>query len=89
LGSALHTDFRRNSVLHPHVVLYEDDVSRLVLAGGKFPEETTDHVIEDPYEALASAASTGPTIRELNTDRGTEFFVSVKSDRPEATFGLF
>ena len=35
------------------------------------------------------AASWGLTIRELNTDRGTEFFVSVKSDRPEATPGRF
>ena len=88
-GSLLHTDFHRTSLHHPHVILYEDDASRMVLAGGEFPEENTDHAIEVLDEALAVAASWGLTIRELNTDRGAEFFVSVKSDRPEATPGRF
>ena len=88
-GSLLHTDFHRTSLLHPHVILYEDDASRMVLAGGEFAEESTDHAIEVLDEALAVAASWGLTIRELNTDRGTEFFVSAKSDRPEATPGRF
>ncbi|MHB8351194.1 MAG: transposase family protein [Thermoplasmata archaeon] len=88
-GSLLHTDYHRTSVNHPHVILYEDDASRMILAGGEFPEETTEHAIEVFEEALSVAASWGLTIRELNTDRGTEFFVSEKSDRPNPTPGRF
>jgi transposase InsO family protein len=88
-GSLLHTDFHRTSLDPPHVILYEDDASRMVLAGGEFAEQSTDHAIEVLEAALAMAASWGRTIREVNTDRGTEFFVSEKSDRPEPTAGCF
>jgi transposase InsO family protein len=40
-------------------------------------------------EALTVAASWGLTIRETNTDRGREFFVSDKSDRTESSPGRF
>lgn len=70
-GSLLHTAPQRTSLLRPHVILYEDDASRMVLAGGEFPEESTDHAIEVLDEARATAASSGLTIRQLNTDRGT------------------
>ena len=88
-GSLLHTDYHRTSLKHPHVILYEDDASRMILAGGEFPEETTAHAIEVLEAALAVAASWGLIIREVNTDRGAEFFVSVKSDRPEPSPGQF
>jgi putative transposase len=88
-GSLLHTDYHRTSVNHPHVILYEDDASRMVLSGGEFAEETTEHAIEVLEMALAVAESWGLTIREVNTDRGTEFFVSEKSDRPEPSPGRF
>lgn len=88
-GSLLHTDFHRTSVNHPHAILYEDDASRMVLSGGEFPEESTEHALEVLEKALAVAASWGLTIREVNTDRGTEFFVSEKSDRPEPSEGRF
>jgi hypothetical protein len=88
-GSLLHTDFHRTSLNHPHVILYEDDASRKVLAGGEFPEETTDHAIEVLEKALAEAASWGLIIREVNSDRGTEFFVSERSDRPNPEPGRF
>ncbi len=88
-GSLLHTDFHRTSVNHPHVILYEDDASRMVLSGGEFPEESSEHAIEVLEEALAVAESWGLTIREVNTDRGTEFFVSKKSDRPDPSPGQF
>jgi transposase InsO family protein len=88
-GSLVHTDFHRTSLTHPHVILYEDDASRMVLAGGEFSEQSTGHAIEVLEEALAVAASWGLPIRELNTDRGTEFFVTVKVDRPDAGPGQF
>ena len=88
-GSLVHTDFHRSSLNHPHVILYEDDASRKVLAGGEFPEESTAHAIEVLAEAITEAASWGLSIREVNTDRGTEFFVSPKVDRPDAGPGQF
>jgi putative transposase len=88
-GSLVHTDFHRTSLNHPHVILYEDDASRKVLAGGEFPEESTEHAIEVLEEAMAEAASWGLSIREVNTDRGTEFFVSAKGDRPDPVPGQF
>jgi putative transposase len=88
-GSLVHTDFHRTSLTYPHVILYEDDASRMVLAGGEFPEQSTAHALEVLEEAITVAASWGLSIRELNTDRGTEFFVTVKSDRPDAGPGQF
>ena len=88
-GSLVHTDFHRTSLNHPHVILYEDDASRMVLAGGEFPEQSTEHAIEVLEEALAAAASWGLPIRELNTDRGTEFFVSERVDRLHPEPGQF
>ncbi|MGI0053628.1 MAG: hypothetical protein ACREC5_03560 [Thermoplasmata archaeon] len=88
-GSLLHTDFHRTSLSHPHVIFYEDDASRKVLAGGEFPEESTEHAVEILEKALMEAASWGLMIREVNTDRGTEFFVSEKVDRPDPEPGRF
>ncbi|EQD42002.1 ISA0963-5 transposase [mine drainage metagenome] len=76
-------------MIHPHVIVYEDDASRMVRAGGEFPEETTPHAIGVLEEALAMAASWERTIREVNTDRGTEFFVSEKTDRTDPSPGRF
>lgn len=87
--SLLHTDFHRTSLEHPHAILYEDDASRMIMAGGEFPEETADHAIAVLEEAMAGAASWGLSIRERNTDRGSEFFVSAKADRPDAGPGRF
>ena len=88
-GSLVHTDFHRTSLSHAHVILYEDDASRKILAGGEFPEQSTEHAIEVLQAAIAEAGSWGLMIREVNTDRGSEFFVSEKTDRPDAGPGRF
>jgi putative transposase len=88
-GSLLHADYHRTSLSHPHVIFYEDDASRKVLAAGEFAEETTEHAIEVLEAAIAEAASWGLTILEVNTDRGTQFFVTEKSDRPDPDAGRF
>ena len=50
------TDFHRTSPDHPHVILYEDDAGRKVLAGDDFPEPSTEHAIAVLEEAIAEAA---------------------------------
>ena len=87
-GFLLHGDYHRTTDQHPHVILWEDDASRKVLAGGEFTENTAQHAIETLREAIAQAAVWGLPIEQVNTDRGTEFFVSPKATY-EATDGQF
>jgi transposase InsO family protein len=75
-GSLVHGDFHRTSEKHPHCILWEDDASRLLLSGGEFPEATTTHAITTLQAALRVAAQWNLSIREVNTDRGTQFFVN-------------
>lgn len=72
----LHGDYHRTSDRHPYVILWEDDARRKILAGGEFPESTAQHAIETLHKAIQEAASWGLTIEQVNTDRGTEFFVN-------------
>ncbi len=75
-GSLLHGDFHRTTEKHPHCILWEDDASRMILAGGEFPTETTALAIRTLQAALRRAAEWGLEVREVNTDRGTQFFAS-------------
>jgi putative transposase len=78
-GSLLHGDYHRTDEERPHCILWEDDASRLVLSGGEFGEATTGHAIETLAAALRSAAQWGLQIREVNTDRGTQFFANPRA----------
>lgn len=82
-GSLVHGDFHRTSLDHPYVIVWEDDASRMVLAGGEFPERSTEHAIETFREAQAKAREWNLEIREANTDRGVEFLYSPKRDGRE------
>ena len=75
-GSLLHADYHRTSERHPHCILWLDDASRMILGGGEFPEATSDHAIETLREALAVARSWNLTVREINTDRGCQFYAN-------------
>ena len=75
-GSLLHADYHRTSEGHPHAILWLDDASRMILAGGEFAEETSDHALETLREALAVARSWNLTVREINTDRGVQFYAN-------------
>jgi len=59
------------------VIRSEDDESLMIPAGGEFHEESTAQGIVVLGAAFAGAASGGLVLREVNTERGTEFFVSV------------
>jgi putative transposase len=73
-GALLHTDYHRTSETHPYCILWLDDASRMILSGGEFPEATSEHAIETLREALDVAGQWNLTIREVNTDRGSQFY---------------
>jgi putative transposase len=90
-GSLLHGDYHRTTDQHPYVILWEDDASRKVLAGGEFSENTAQHAIETLREAIAQAALWGLSIEQVNTDRGSEFFANPKAggDPTDGQFQTF
>jgi putative transposase len=87
-GSLLHGDYHRTSEDHPHCILWEDDASRLVLSGGEFAEATTEHAITTLEAAIRSAARWNLEIREVNTDRGGQFYSNPGTER-EVGEGVF
>ncbi len=82
-GSLLHGDYHRTSLEHPYVILWEDDASRMILSGEEFPESSSVHAIDTLQEALREARAWNLEVRQVNTDRGTEFFYSPKRDGRE------
>ena len=72
--SLVHGDWHRTSLEHPHVIVWIDDASRLILAGGEYPEETMENTIESMQKAIDAAWTYHSFIREANTDRGVQFF---------------
>ncbi|MGA8664435.1 MAG: DDE-type integrase/transposase/recombinase [Thermoplasmata archaeon] len=87
-GSLVHGDFHRTSELHPHCILWEDDASRMILSGGEFPEATTEHAIATLQVALRRAGRWNLSIREVNTDRGCQFFANAVLDHERGP-GIF
>jgi putative transposase len=75
-GSLLHADYHRTTEAHPHCILWLDDASRMILSGGEFPEATSDHAIETLAAALEVAAEWNLTVRDINTDRGAQFYAN-------------
>jgi putative transposase len=90
-GSLLHGDYHRTSEQHPHCILWEDDASRMILSGGEFPSATTEGAIATLREALRRAREWTLEVREVNTDRGSQFFANpyVGTERTEHAFGRF
>jgi putative transposase len=78
-GSLLHGDFHRTSLERPHCILWEDDASRMVLAGGEFAQETTREAIATLTAALRQAEAWNLEVKEVNTDRGTQFYASLSA----------
>ncbi len=75
-GSLVHGDFHRTSEAHPHCILWMDDASRMILAGGEFSEATAEAAITTLEAARRRAETWGLEIREVNTDRGPQFFAN-------------
>jgi putative transposase len=77
-GSLLHGDWHRTTEDHPHVILWEDDASRMLLSGGEFASATMAHSIATLRGAIRRAHAWNLTIREVNTDQGCQFFSPAK-----------
>jgi putative transposase len=88
-GSLLHGDYHRTSDTHPHCILWEDDASRMLLSGGEFPTATAQHAISTLQVALRRAARWNLEIREVNTDRGCQFFASERENTPVVGKAVF
>ncbi|MCE5261013.1 MAG: DDE-type integrase/transposase/recombinase [Euryarchaeota archaeon] len=78
--SLIHGDWHRTSEEHPHVILWQDDASRMILAGGEYPERSMEHSIDTLKQAMEVARSFNSFICEVNTDRGSEFFSNHPKD---------
>jgi len=75
-GSLVHGDWHRTTENHPHTIVWLDDASRKALAGGEFPSATGEASLDTFRDAQAHAASWNLMIREVNTDRGPQFFAN-------------
>jgi transposase InsO family protein len=78
--SLVHGDWHRTSLDHRYAVVWLDDASRAILSGAEFQEISGEHSIVTFKEAEKVSASYRSSIREVNTDRGSEFF----SNRPDS-----
>ena len=72
--SLVHGDWHRTTKNLPHAIVWLDDGSRFAVTGAEFPESSLDHSIETFQQAEKVAWVYSSKIREVNTDRGTEFF---------------
>jgi len=77
-GSLIHGGWHRTTENHPHCILWEDDASRRILAGGEFKSVNAENSIKTFKKAQKEAAKYNVLIRQVNTDRGTEFFSNKK-----------
>ena len=82
-GSLLHGDSHRTSIEHPYCMLWMDDASRKLLSGVESKTPLTNkHSIATMREAIKAAKEYQVIIRQVNTDRGSEFFSNQKSKNP-------
>ncbi len=73
-GSLVHGDWHRSDESKPYAIVWMDDASRKILGYGEFEKATTEHSIQTLEMAIAHASQYKIVIREVNTDRGTQFY---------------
>jgi putative transposase len=72
--SLLHADWTEHE--GRQVIAFEDDASRKILSMGEFGEATAENAIDVLKAAEKEAAGVNCPIRELNTDRGSQFYAN-------------
>jgi len=72
--SLVHGDWHRTTEDHPHAIVWLDDASRYAIAGAEFTEANMEHSIKTFQHAEKEVQRYNAGIREVNTDRGTEFY---------------
>ena len=76
--SLIHGDWHRRTENDPYAIIWIDDASRYILAGGEFDNATADYSIETLRKAQKTAMEYNAEIKEVNTDRGTQFYSTKK-----------
>jgi putative transposase len=85
-----HMDYHESRYDGRWTVVWIDDVSRLILAGEEFKEADTKNVKWIVETAIKKAEQVySSTLRELNTDKGTQFFNTRYNKMGIRTFGEF
>ncbi len=79
--SLVHGDWHRTTEDHPHVIVWLDDASRYALTGAEYPNANMENSIKTMQDAIEKSVEYHTIIRDVNTDRGTEFF----SNHPNST----
>jgi len=79
--SLVHGDWHRTTEDHPHVIVWLDDASRYALTGTEYPNANMENNIKTMQDAIEKSVEYHTIIRDVNTDRGTEFF----SNHPNST----
>jgi putative transposase len=79
--SLIHGDWHRTTEDHPHAIVWLDDASRYVLIGGEYPNANMENSIKTMQDAIEKAKEYNTFIKDVNTDRGTEFY----SNHPNST----
>ena len=72
--SLVHGDWHRTTEDHPHAIIWLDDASRFILSGSEFEHATAANSIETFKDAISCASEYNGQIRDVNTDRGAQFF---------------
>jgi len=93
-GSLGHTDYHTSKIIHgKEVIIWIDDASRLILAGGEFDHATTKNAKKIVLEAKKVAFEKYSMILlALNTDRGSQFYANktkLNDEKGIAEFEIF
>ena len=84
-GSLVHGDTHRTSENHPYCIVWLDDASRNAMAGIESINPSTNELsILSFKEAIKIASLYNLTIKQVNTDRGSEFFSNKKNMNKES-----
>ena len=77
--SLIHGDWHRRTDDDPHAIIWVDDASRYILAGDEFDTATSEYSIQTFRKAQRIAREYNVDIKEVNTDRGTQFYSTKKN----------
>ena len=86
-----HMDYHESRCIKDkQLIVWLDDASRYILAGGEYKEATTANAIEVVKKAQKVAAEKFYGIlRELNTDKGCQFYANKFNDKGEKGISEF
>lgn len=86
-----HTDYHESKCISgKQLIVWIDDASRYILSGGEFDEATTKNAIKIVKDAQKFAKEKyGTKLRELNTDKGSQFYANKTNNKREKGISEF